>query len=193
MRSRITVSKPSYTILAGALLLGLAPALAADTQEWGHDVVRVTSSAPSELSVGPSGATMQSSTSSGSGTSALRRHRRRLVASDVPVSASYCVELAPADGSAPYRLIFQFTSDGSAAASRSFDLATNVDTYATTGGDASLTGALYDQGGTLVAEDAGSGSRLAASLPAGQYSLVLDGVPADGTYVVTADQGSCSP
>jgi hypothetical protein len=190
--------------MAAVLLLSCAPALYADTQEWGHDVIRVESAQPAQLSVGPSGATMQSSsgatiqTSSGSSDRRARAHTRggRRVIDDTPVSANYCVELAPSDASSgPYRLNFTFTSgDGTGASSVSvaFDLATNVDTWATTAGDASLAGALYDANGVLVAGDDGSGGRVSTSLPAGQYSLVLGGGAAlAGTYVVTADQGSC--
>jgi hypothetical protein len=198
MNSGIRNHQLSSIIMAGALLLSLAPALYAaprqdvpqDTQEWGHDVVRTTSTLPSVLGVGPSGATVQSSTAA-LAAAILRLRGQRAADSVTSVSATYCLNLAPSGSPAtPYRLTFHFTSTSGTAANRSFDLATHVDTWATSSGDASLSGALYDQHGTLVAQDGASG-RLAVALPAGQYSLVITGAPLDGTYVVTAEQGSC--
>jgi hypothetical protein len=204
----------SMTITAVALAAGFsAPALASpasrqaspnDTQEWGNDKVRVAVSAPSSLSVGPSGGTLQSSSTT-----------------DDTSTVDYCVEIDLVDASSgPYRLRFHVegaSGDSSssapgrtAKASRrakgqrrqprptdvtlSFDLSTAADAYVTTTGDSGLLGAIYDADDNLIASDDSGGGRItAASLAAGDYSLVLDGSDdLTGNFTVTADQASCS-
>ncbi|HLX06737.1 MAG TPA: hypothetical protein VKY89_02625, partial [Thermoanaerobaculia bacterium] len=76
----------------------------------------------------------------------------------------------------------------------SFDLSTAADAYVTTTGDSGLLGAIYDADDNLIASDDSGGGRItAASLAAGDYSLVLDGSDdLTGNFTVTADQASCS-
>ncbi len=217
----------SITTLSVALAAGFtvpAPAAAAgrpvvpnDTDQWGNDKIRVAATAPATLSVGASGATMQSTSDSGSGTSSLHGGAGALPADGTAPSVDYCVELDLADASSgPYRLRFHVDGAGGdstssapgrlSAASRSavrrrlpltggvtltFNLSTAADTWVTTTGDAALLGAIYDGNANLVAGD-DSGGRIAASLPAGDYSLLLQGTDQlTGTFTAMADQGTC--
>jgi hypothetical protein len=194
------------------------PVIPNDTQEWGNDKIRVAATQPATLSVSPSGGSMQSSSGSGASGSSLRGGAGSVPADGTQLSVDYCVELALTDGSSgPYRLRFHVDGAGGTSTSLApgrpaaasyrpvagrhlpfsgnvtltFDLATAADAWVTTTGNAGLSGAIYDATAQLVAGD-GSGGRIAASLPTGDYSLVLQGTSQlTGTFTATADQGTC--
>jgi hypothetical protein len=187
----------SITIATVALAAGLtlpvpataavaaAPVVPNDTQEWGNDKIRASATVPATSSVGPSGSTIQSPSSSAP-------------ASGTVLSVDYCVQLTLVDGSSgPYRLRFHVdglggTSSSSGNVTLSFNLATAADTQVTTTGNAALSGSIFDANAHLVAGDTTAG-RIAASLPAGTYSLLLLG-PSQltGAFTVMHDQGTCN-
>jgi hypothetical protein len=198
--------------LAVATAAAAAPRQAAprDTPEWGSDVVRVTASQPGTLDVGPSGGGMESTSGSGDLSSARTARPR-----DTPLSVDYCVDLAPTDDSSgPYRVFFHLdTGDGdddasakgvphakvhrrqpihtNGVATLSFEIDTAVEMAVdTTGGDSFL-GALYDDTDTLVASDSDADDRLAVTLAAGTYTLVITADGLTGDFVGQAGVGTC--
>ncbi len=215
--------------LAGALLTASLTAAAhaavrppvkpADTEEWGNGIIRVTSTDPGTVAVGPSGAMMANTPGGGgSDTSSLSRRLSRMRPADTAPTADYCVELdLTDDSSGPYRVQLYLDSgsgDSMSAVRRphgarhlvarrnastqdttlslTFDLDTTADGTVSTTGDVGLVGAIYDASDDLVASDDDSGDRISASLASGSYTLVIQGGDqlADD-YVVTADQGTC--
>lgn len=194
------------------------PVVPNDTQEWGNDKVRVAATQPATMSVGPSGGSMESSDGSGTSSSSLRRGAGAAPADGTTLSVDYCVEIDLADASSgPYRLRFHVDGSGgdssssapgrtAAAAHRrvgrgnrpltgeltlTFNLSTAADAWVTTTGNSGLAGAIYDADSDLVAGDDDSG-RIAVSLAAGDYSLLLTGTDLTGTFTALADQGTCS-
>lgn len=189
-----------------------------DTQEWGSDVVRIRAAQPGTLAVGPGGAGVEVAQDTETEEAKYVPGMHPVAGKDEELSAvDYCFELAPTltmDG--PYRIKFHFLGgtfpspakarpaahphhpsggphpllQADTTASLTFDIQTLVATNASSGGDASLSGAVYDDEDSLVASD--GEERLSTSLAAGDYTLVIEGGDQlTGTYQVTADQGTC--
>jgi hypothetical protein len=189
------------------------------TQEWGNDVVHVTSADPDTVTIGPSGASLATSSGGGDDDASVRRAARTRPR-DEEVTVQYCVEIDLDDNSSgPYRVSFHFDDGGDdnesairgskrAHAQRvhvrhgltpkddsinvTFDLGTTADATAVTTGDTCIVGAIYDDTDTLVASDDGLGDHISTALAAGEYTLVLTGGDLlAGDYMVMADQGTC--
>jgi hypothetical protein len=224
----VVSQKVSIALAAAVLAAAFATAAAAathprpvtpnDTQEWGNEIVRVTADDPGSLSVGPSGASLQTGSDGGSDTSSLHGAPGAAPA-DINTTADYCLEFDLADSSSgPYRVSFFFDTSGGdseSAVRRShvvkrksalrrakpqddttltltFELDTNADGTVITTGDSDLLGAIYDADDDLVGADDDSGDRISATLATGSYTLVLSGGDElGGAYVVTAGLGSC--
>jgi hypothetical protein len=207
-------------IHAGAgVVLSLALATAAsaathatprDTPVWGGDVVRVASSQPGSLNVGPSGGGMQSSCGSDDESALARSARQK----DGPPSVDYCVDLGPTDDSSgPYRVFFHLDTSGDddesamarvphatgrrqpvrkeSVASLSFEIDTTVEMAVDTIGGAAFLGAIYDDTDTLVASDSDGDDRLSVTLASGHYTLVLTGDGLTGHYIGQTGVGTC--
>ncbi len=221
--------KVSFAIAAAVLAASLTtaataatrrPVAPADTQEWGNDIIRVSSADPGTAAVGPSGASIASTSGGGDDMSAVHRRTPGARTADTTPTADYCLELDLSDDSSgPYvvQLYLDTSDDESTAAVRrrarsakrlatlhhtspqddTLSLTFNLDTTAAgtvlTTGDIGLIGAIYDGDDTLVASDDDSGDRISASLASGSYTLVIQGGDQlAGDYVVTASQGTCS-